>query len=78
MTHTPHGLAEDLPDLVDAIREKKEQDAHFARLVEDYQKINEAVHLAETDVEPTDDLHMNEMRKKRMALKDEIFRRVSA
>ena len=30
------------------------------------------VHRAETNLEPTDDLHMNDMRKERMVLKDQI------
>lgn len=74
MSHTPHELAEDFPDKVALIHRLKESDAHFARLVDEYHQINGAVHRAETDVEPTDDLHLNEMRKKRMRLKDEIYR----
>lgn len=74
MSHTPHELAEDFPGQAEAIRERKAHDAHFARLVDDYHEINRAVHRAETDIEPTDDLHMAEMRKQRMHLKDEIAR----
>ena len=36
-------------------------------------ELNRAVHRAETNIEPTDDFHMTEMRKERMALKDEIW-----
>jgi hypothetical protein len=72
MTHTPHELAEDFPDKVELIHELKEKDAHFARLVDEYHEVNAAVHRAETDIEPTDDMHLTEMRKQRMHLKDEI------
>ncbi|PJI92548.1 hypothetical protein BC777_1401 [Yoonia maricola] len=72
MSHTPHELAEEFPDKVDAMHAMKESDAHFARLFDEYHEINRAVHRAETDVEPTDDLHMSEMRKQRMRLKDQI------
>lgn len=72
MSHTPHELSEDFPDKVDRIHELKQENAHFARLVEQYHDVNRAVHRAETDVEPTDDLHMTEMRRERMRLKDEI------
>ena len=72
MSHTPHELAEDFPEHVQKIHDLKTSDAHFAKLFDQYHEINRAVHRAETDVEPTDDLHMAEMRKQRMALKDQI------
>ncbi|SIO31715.1 hypothetical protein SAMN05444722_1398 [Rhodovulum sp. ES.010] len=74
MSHTPHELAEEFPDKSDLIHNLKETDAHFARLFDEYHEVNGAVHRAETDVEPTDDLHLTELRKKRMHLKDEIAR----
>jgi uncharacterized protein YdcH (DUF465 family) len=74
MSHVPHELAEEFPDKVERIHELKLADAHFARLIDEYHSINRDVHRAETNVEPTDDLHMNEMRKTRLALKDEIAR----
>ena len=72
MSHTPHELAEEFPGQIDVLRTLKGNDAHFARLYDDYHTVNEAIYRAETDVEPTDDLHMGEMRKKRMMLKDQI------
>ena len=74
MSHTPHELAEDFPEHQQQIHDLKVSDAHFARLFDEYHEINRAVHRAETDVEPTDDLHMAELRKQRMLLKDEIAR----
>ncbi len=35
--------------------------------------MNRAIHRAETDVEPVGDAHMENMRKQRMVLKDEIY-----
>ena len=72
MSHTPHELAEEFPDQVDQMHDLKGKNPHFAKLFDDYHTINRAIHRAETDVEPTDDLHMTEMRKQRMALKDQI------
>lgn len=72
MSHTPHELMEEFPDKTDAMHRLKGEDAHFARMFDDYHTINRAIHRAETNVEPTDDLHMSEMRKERMALKDKI------
>ena len=72
MSNTPHELGDDFPGQADLIHELKTTNAHFATLAERYHEINRTVHRAETDVEPTDDLHMNELRKERMALKDQI------
>lgn len=76
MGHTPHELHADFPDDADRISELKQSDSHFAKLADDYHEINRAVHRAETDVEPTDDLHLAQMRKERMALKDQIAARL--
>lgn len=73
MSNTPHELAEEFPDHIDAMHRLKAENAHFAKLSEEYHEVNRAVHRAETDVEPTDDTHMEDMRKRRLALKDEIY-----
>lgn len=72
MSHTPHELIEEFPDQVDAMHTLKEANAHFAKIYDEYHVVNRAIHRAETDVEPTDDAHMSEMRKQRMSLKDQI------
>lgn len=77
MSHTPHELAEEFPEHVDAIHSLGQDDAHFARLSDEYHTLNRSIHRAETDVEPTEDLHLVEMRKQRMALKDELYRILS-
>ncbi len=73
MSHTPHELVADFPEFAERITELKESDAHFARLAEAYHDVNREVHRAETDVEPTSDDHMAELRKTRMTLKDELY-----
>lgn len=72
MTHTPHELTEEFPDQHATLQRLKETDAHFARLADAYHVVNRAIHRAETDINPTDDLHMADMRKERMQLKDQI------
>ncbi|WP_170769146.1 YdcH family protein [Ruegeria lacuscaerulensis] len=73
MSHTPHELAEEFPDKVELMSQLKQSDAHFARLADEYHEINRVVHRAETNVEPMEDLAEGELRKKRAALKDEIW-----
>lgn len=72
MSHVPHELAEEFPHMRDEIHQLKSSDAHFSRLFDEYHEVNRAIHRAETNVEPTDDYHMLEMRKTRLRLKDEI------
>ena len=78
MTHTPHELTSDFPEHADRIAALRQSDAHFARLADEYHDVNRAVHRAETNVEPTSDDHLNEMRRTRMRLKDELFAILSA
>ena len=73
MSHTPHELAEEFPEKVELMHDLKMKDAHFARLFDEYHEINRAVHRAETNVEPMDTLAETDLRKKRAALKDEIW-----
>lgn len=72
MSHTPHELAAEFPDQVEKMHALRESDAHFAKLSDTYHDLNRAVHRAETNVEPTTDDHMNQMRKERLTLKDQI------
>jgi uncharacterized protein YdcH (DUF465 family) len=72
MSHVPHELAEEFPDQKDEINALRARDGHFSRLVDKYHEVNRAIHRAETNVEPTDDYHMIEMRKTRLRLKDDI------
>ncbi|MCZ4271472.1 YdcH family protein [Maritalea porphyrae] len=73
MSHTPHELHEEFPEFSARIHELKTGDAHFGKLFDAYHDVNRSVHRAETDVEPTDDTNLEEMRKQRMVLKDEIY-----
>lgn len=77
MSHTPHELAEEFPDKVELMSQLKQSDAHFARLADEYHEINRQVHRAETNIEPVEELAEGEMRKKRAALKDEIWAMLS-
>ncbi len=72
MAHTPHELAEDFPEHVEKIHNLKMNDAHFARLADEYHTINREVHRVETGVEAASHEREEELRKTRMRLKDEI------
>ena len=63
MSHTPHELAAEFPEFAQKISDLKQSDAHFAKLFEEYHEVNRAVHRAETNVEPVEELAEVEMRK---------------
>lgn len=73
MSHTPHDLAAEFPEHAQKMHDLRTSDAHFAKLHEAYDAANSAVHLAETDLEPTSDDHLTDLRKTRLMLKDQIY-----
>ena len=73
MSHTPHELTEEFPHHIDRIHALRTSDAHFAELAARYHHVNRAIHRAETNVEPTDDVHLEDLRKERVALKDQVW-----
>jgi uncharacterized protein len=72
MTHVPHGLHEEFPTSAASISRLRIGDAHFARLAEAYETLNREIHRMETDLEPVSDEALEELKKKRLKLKDEI------
>ena len=72
MAHTPHELAEEFPQHVERIHALKESDAHFAKLSDCYHALNREIHRGESNIEPMDDMHLEELKKERLALLDEI------
>lgn len=78
MANTPHELTEEFPADAQKIHALKVENAHFAKLVEDYHEVNRAVHAAETRVAPMDDEAEEQLRRRRVALKDEIWQMLQA
>jgi len=73
MSHRPHDLAAEFPEMVSTIKALKASDAHFARLAAEYDEVNDRIHRGETNIEPVEDLAMVGLRKQRGHLKDEIY-----
>ncbi|NKC51293.1 YdcH family protein [Ochrobactrum cytisi] len=67
----PHTLGEEFPGQLDAIHALKAKDAHFARILEEYDSVNDRIHRAETKIAPVSEEETN-LRKQRLALKDSI------
>ncbi|KFE36843.1 YdcH family protein [Thioclava atlantica] len=78
MANTPHTLQDEFPHQVEQIHALKLSDSHFAKLLDQYDTLNDKVHRAETNIEPMDSLAETELRKQRALVKDEIARMLSA
>ncbi|MEC8195328.1 MAG: DUF465 domain-containing protein [Pseudomonadota bacterium] len=73
MSNTPHELAAEFPEFVEKMHDLKVSDAHFAKMADEYHELNRKVHAAETNVAPREELAEVDLRKRRGALKDEIY-----
>ena len=74
----PHAIHEEFPNDADRIHALKVSDAHFARLLDEYDSVNDEVAGAESRQTPMSDEAEQALRKKRAHLKDEIARMLSA
>jgi uncharacterized protein YdcH (DUF465 family) len=72
MSHVPHELHEEFPQDRERLHDLKISNPHFVRLADRYHDVNRAIHRAEAEVEPTSDEALEEMKKQRLHLKDEI------
>lgn len=78
MSNTPHTLGDEFPDQMAQIHALKVSDTRFAKLLADYDAVNDEIHRAETDIAPVSQDHETELRKQRLALKDRIAEALSA
>lgn len=72
MSHTPHELAAEFPQDAAIIHKLKLEDAHFAKLADSYHELNREIHRIESEVEAASDERAETLKKKRLALADEI------
>ncbi|MCA0417502.1 MAG: DUF465 domain-containing protein [Proteobacteria bacterium] len=72
MSNTPHTLRDEFPDRMDAIHALKAGSPDFARILEEYDQVNDEIHRAETRIAAVSDDAEAALRKKRLSLKDRI------
>lgn len=68
-----HDLHAEFPEFADKIHELKTNDAHFARLFAEYDEADKEVRRIEQEVETPSDDYTEEVKKKRLHLKDQLF-----
>ena len=74
MSNTPHTLQEEFPGEAAKITELKTTNAHFAKLLLDYDAVNDKVHRSEARLDLLTEAEEEALRKTRSHLKDEIAR----
>ena len=72
MSNTPHTLHDEFTGEAQKISALKVSDAHFARLLKDYDAVNDKVHRAQSRLDLLTDAEEEVLRKQRSHLKDQI------
>ncbi|GAB1362536.1 hypothetical protein MASR1M32_17720 [Rhodobacter sp.] len=78
MSNTPHTLQEEFPGDAEKITELKVSNGRFAKLLEDYDAVNDKVHRAESRLDLITEEDEEGLRRQRSRLKDEIARMLRA
>lgn len=68
-----HPLAAEFPEFKEKIHALKMTNAHFAKLFEEYQDADKAVNRAENGVDHLADATLENLKKIRISLKDQLF-----
>lgn len=72
MSLEKHDLIHEMPESKDAIHHLKTSDNHFAKLFDEYHEVDHAVHHFEGGAEETSDEHLENLKKQRLNLKDQL------
>jgi uncharacterized protein YdcH (DUF465 family) len=73
-----HDLIAEFPEYRDRILELKDHDDHFSELFDDYHKINHQVIRIEQGLETPSDFYTEDLKKKRLLRKDQLYRLLTA
>jgi uncharacterized protein YdcH (DUF465 family) len=68
-----HSLVHEFPEMRERIHRMKLSDTHFARLFTEYDALEHNVHRIEAGAEAASDDRLEELKKRRLALKDELY-----
>jgi uncharacterized protein YdcH (DUF465 family) len=68
-----HPLVVDFPEHKEAIQALKLSDAHFKHLLDQYQAVDEGIVRIETELEPASDARTEQLKRRRLQLKDDLM-----
>jgi uncharacterized protein YdcH (DUF465 family) len=73
-----HPLVREFPEHKDDIHRLKIENNYFQNLMDKYEELDKEIFRIEDGSEPTDDLIVEQLKKQRLALKDELFQLIQA
>ena len=68
-----HDLIHEFPEFKDKIHDLKMYNAHFSKLFDQYHEVEHEVRRIEEGIETTSDDYLEEKKKERLHLKDQLF-----
>lgn len=68
-----HELEQEFPDLKHVIHRLRSSDTQFARLCDEYKRVDADVSRVEENNEPVPDIEIEKLKKKRLRIKDSLY-----
>lgn len=78
MQKEKYDLLHELPEHRDTIQVLRSRNAHFARMFDEYHEIDRRIKCIEAEIEPTSDYYLEDKKKRRLKLKDELYQIIQA
>lgn len=73
MSNMHHDFLQEYPEYKNTVHALKGKDQHFVKLFDAYQDCNAQLHRIEQEIETPSDAFVEELKKKRLHLKDEML-----
>ena len=73
-----HDLHHEFPELTDVIHALKTNHHHFSKLFDEYHYLTKEVERLEEEDIPVDDFTIEDLKKKRVRLKDDLYHMIVA
>ena len=77
MAEAHHDIHHEFPEHRDLIIRLKTSDNHFRKLSEEYAEVTHKIETLEHNGSPESDAFMEDLKKKRLAFKDQLFHIIS-
>jgi uncharacterized protein YdcH (DUF465 family) len=73
-----HALTTEFPELANAVHDLKQNDAHFAKLLNEHDALDKQITQDEMGVKAINDTDLHALKQQRAKLKDQLYRIASA
>ena len=73
-----HALTTEFPELANAVHDLKQNDAHFAKLLNEHDALDKQITPDEMGVKAINDTDLHALKQQRALLKDQLYRIASA